>query len=98
MAGGDQDVGTSSHHNNDKVEPAPSVVKIRVEPECQPFDQHFQKEDHGEDPVHVVQDVLQQRSFCQVHVFQRLDIISRVLHENEIKVGRKNGAKKLRKG
>ena len=50
---------TFSYHDNDEVEPAPGVGEVFHETKGQPLDAHLEKEDDGEDPVHVVEDVLQ---------------------------------------
>jgi hypothetical protein len=62
----------NSYHNNDKVKPAPGVGEVLDEAEGQPLDGHLEGEDHGEDPVHVVQHVLQNWTFLQVGIFQSL--------------------------
>ena len=42
------------YHHNDKIQPTPSICKIFDEPESQPFDTHFQKENHSKNSVHVI--------------------------------------------
>ena len=62
----------STYHDDDKVEPAPGVGEVVLESECQPLDEHFNEEDDGEDAVHVVKNVLQDRSLRQVNILQGL--------------------------
>jgi hypothetical protein len=59
----------STHHDDDEVKPAPGVSEIRFEAERQPFDQHLEEEDDGEDTVHVIQDVLQDGPMLEMNVF-----------------------------
>ncbi len=47
------------HHDDNKVQPAPGVGEVLDEPQGQPLDAHLKEEDHREDAVHVVQDILQ---------------------------------------
>ena len=61
-----------SYHNNDEVKPAPGVGEVLDKAEGQPLDGHLEGEYHGEDSVHVVQHVLQDRTFLQVGIFQSL--------------------------
>lgn len=63
----------ATYHDDDEIKPAPSVREVLFEAEGQPFDQHFQEENHSEDSVHVIQDVLQNGSCLKMHVFQGLD-------------------------
>lgn len=50
------------YHDNNEVEPTPSVGEILLESEGEPLDQHLEEEDNGEDTVHVVQNILKDRA------------------------------------
>lgn len=50
--------GNRTYHDDNEVEPAPRVREILLETQRQPFDQHLQKEYHGEYSVHVVENIL----------------------------------------
>ena len=60
-----------AHHDDDKVKPTPGVGEVLHEAQCQPLNHHLHGEYHSEDPVHVVEDVLQDRPLLQVDVLGR---------------------------
>jgi hypothetical protein len=62
----------STYHDNDKIQPAPSICKVLLEPKSKPLDQHLNEEDDGEDTIHVIQDVLQHGSLGKVYIFKSL--------------------------
>ena len=57
-----------TYHHNDKVKPTPGVGEVFYEAQSEPLDHHLHGEYHSEDPVHVVEDVLQHRPILQVNV------------------------------
>lgn len=59
---------SNSYHDNDKVQPAPSVGEVLDKPQGQPLDTHFKEEDDREYPVHVVEHVLQNGSILEVDI------------------------------
>ena len=59
-------------HDNHEVQPTPSIRKVVFKSQGQPFDQHLQRKDNREDPVHVVQHVLKNRIVLQVNVLKGL--------------------------
>ena len=61
-----------THHDDNKVKPAPGVSEVLDEAEGEPLDDHLHGEDHREDAVHVVQHVLQHRPLSQVDVLRSL--------------------------
>ncbi len=67
-----------SHHDDDKVQPAPGIREVLDYPHGQPLDGHLHGEDDGEDLVHVVEDVLKDRPLRQVDVLRRLNNIGNV--------------------
>ena len=64
--------GGFAYHDDDEIEPTPGVGEVVLEAQRQPFDEHFDEEDDGEDAIHVVEDVLQDRTLRQVDVLQCL--------------------------
>lgn len=60
----------TTHHYNEEVEPAPGVGEVLGKTKRHPFDQHLDKEYDGENPVHVVEYVLEGGSPLQVDVLQ----------------------------
>jgi len=42
------------YHNDDKIQPTPSVGKVILKAESEPLDEHFDEKDDGEDTIHVV--------------------------------------------
>jgi len=74
-SGGSASLGhynASTHHHNHEIKPAPSIGEVLGEPEGNELDQHLNKEDHGENSVHVVQNVLQNRPVLQMDILQSL--------------------------
>jgi hypothetical protein len=61
-----------SHHDDDKVQPAPGIGEVLDDAHGQPLHRHLHGEDDGEDLVHVIKDVLKDRPLSQVDVLRRL--------------------------
>ena len=61
-----------THHHDDEVQPAPGVGEVLDEAQGEPLDHHLHGEDDSEDPVHVVEDVLEDRPLSQVDVLRSL--------------------------
>ena len=75
-----------SYHNNDKVKPTPGIGEVFDKSKSQPFDTHFKEEDHRENPVHIIQDILKDRSIFEMYIFQSLKIVKVMvtLSENNV--------------
>ena len=61
-----------TYHHDDKVQPTPGVGEVLDEAEGEPLNHHLHGEYHSEDPVHIVEDVLQHRPLSQVNILGRL--------------------------
>ena len=64
----------NSYHNNDKVQPTPCIGEVFDKAKSQPFDTHFQKENHSKNSIHVIQNILQSRALFQVDILKSLKI------------------------
>lgn len=57
-----------THHYNKEIKPTPGVGEVLGKAQCYPFDQHLNEEYDSEDPVHVVENILQLGTVLQVYI------------------------------
>ncbi len=63
---------SSTHSDDDEVEPAPGVGEVLFKPVGGPLDEHLEDEDDSEDLVEHLERHLERRAERQVHVLDRL--------------------------
>ena len=61
-----------SYHNNDEIQPTPRICKVFYKSQCKPLHTHLEEKGNGEYSVHVIKDILQNRSVGKMDILQGL--------------------------
>ena len=61
-----------SYHNNDEIQPTPRICEVFYKSQCKPLHTHLEEKGNGEYSVHVIKDILQNRSVGKMDILQGL--------------------------
>ena len=64
--------GFISYHNNDEIQPTPRICEVFHKSQCKPLHTHLEEKGNGEYSVHVIKDILQNRSVGKMDILQGL--------------------------